>query len=609
MATSRMRRVNEVMREVLGTAISSELQDPRIGFVTVTSVDTSPDLRHARVYVSVLGSEGERERTLSGLRSAHGPLQSAINSELRLKRTPALSFEYDETVERADRITRMLATDEPAGRGARMSDVTTRTEEIEEAFAATVERLRTDRRFLLTTHEGPDGDALGSLLALHGILTQLGQDAVMFLAEKEFPLPVEYRFMPLQEVFHEPPADLADRTIVFLDCGNIDRMPVDWLRDGGDILNIDHHHDNTRFGTVNLVDDSAACTAEIIFEIAADLGAEITPEIATALYVGLITDTGMFMYENTDARSHRVAAALIDAGVEVNEIYRRLYERMPQEKLRLLARSLERVERRLDGALSFTYVSAEDYAATGADEGLTEGIIDFVRALEGTAVAAVIRDKPNSGGAARKASLRSTDGVVDVSEIARKMGGGGHRRAAGFSTDLDLRGGHRLPAVGDRRAAWLTPAPATAAGFLLVDKPAGRTSHQIVAEARRQHGLRAGHAGTLDPFATGLLVVLLGQATRLQRYVLGLPKTYLATARLGWRSTTGDPEGELTETGVLPSSARAADRAGGAAGPADLGRPGRRRAPLQTRPPRRAGRRAARARGRDPPRRARLLRS
>jgi bifunctional oligoribonuclease and PAP phosphatase NrnA len=311
-----------------------------------------------------------------------------------------------------------------------------RDPEIESAVRAVAERLAADERFLLTTHEGPDGDALGSLLGLHGVLSQLGKDSVMFLAEKEFPLPVEYRFMPLQEVFHEPPADLSDRTVVFLDCGNIDRMPVDWLQDGADILNIDHHHDNTRFGSVNLVDDTASCTAEIVLELATLLGAELTPEIATALYVGLITDTGMFMYENADARSHRAAAELIEAGVQVNEVFRRLYERMPTEKLRLLARSLDRVERHLEGALSMTYVSAEDYAATGADEVLTEGIIDHVRALEGTAVAAVIRDKPNSGGAARKASLRSTDGTVDVSEIARKMGGGGHRRAAGFSSDL-----------------------------------------------------------------------------------------------------------------------------------------------------------------------------
>ncbi len=308
-------------------------------------------------------------------------------------------------------------------------------EEVEAAAGDIVSALQEGERFLLTTHEGPDGDALGSLLALHEILEQLGKDSVMFLAEKEFPLPVEYRFLALQEVFHEPPADLADRTIVFLDCGNIDRMPVEWLKDGGRILNVDHHHDNTRFGSVNLVDVDASCTAEIVFELSHRLGAKTTKSIAQALYVGLITDTGMFMYENTNAQTHRVAAALIEAGVDVNEIFRRLYERVPEEKLRLIARALGKIDRRLDGTLSTTYLSAEDYAATGADETMTEGIIDFVRGIEGTSVAAVVRDKPESHREARKVSLRSTDGSVDVSRIARKMGGGGHRRAAGFSTD------------------------------------------------------------------------------------------------------------------------------------------------------------------------------
>jgi len=306
---------------------------------------------------------------------------------------------------------------------------------VSDALEAVVDELARGERFLITTHEGPDGDALGSMLALHQILEQLGKDSVMFLAEKEFPLPVEYRFLALQEVFHEPPVDLSDRTIVFLDCGNIDRMPVDWLRDGVRILNVDHHHDNTRFGEVNLVDVDASCTAEIVFEISKRLGATTTPEIAQALYVGLITDTGMFMYENTDARTHRVAAELIEAGVEVNEIFRRLYERVPEEKLRLVARALGKIDRQLDGALSTTYISAADYAETGADETLTEGVIDFVRGIEGTSVAAVVRDKPDSQREARKVSLRSTDGSVDVSLIARKQGGGGHQRAAGFSTD------------------------------------------------------------------------------------------------------------------------------------------------------------------------------
>jgi ribosome-binding factor A len=108
MPTARMRRVNEVIREVLGSAIATEVKDPRIGFVTVTDVDTSPDLRAARVFVSVLGTDEEREETLAGLASAHGFLQGRINAELRLKRTPALSFHYDETVERGIRVSELL---------------------------------------------------------------------------------------------------------------------------------------------------------------------------------------------------------------------------------------------------------------------------------------------------------------------------------------------------------------------------------------------------------------------------------------------------------------------------------------------------------------------
>ena len=140
-----------------------------------------------------------------------------------MKRTPTLTFHYDDTVERGD------ADLPPAGRASRER---ARPGWWHRRSSEVAAELRARERFLLTTHEGPDGDALGSLLGMHQLLDQLGKDSVMFLAAKEFPLPVEYRFLPLEEVFHEPPADLADRTIVFLDCGNIDRMPVEFLRDG-----------------------------------------------------------------------------------------------------------------------------------------------------------------------------------------------------------------------------------------------------------------------------------------------------------------------------------------------------------------------------------------
>jgi len=313
----------------------------------------------------------------------------------------------------------------------------------EAATATDLERvaseLRERDRFLLTAHEGPDGDALGSLLGMHHLLTQLGKDSVMFLAAKEIPLPIEYRFLPLEEVFHEPPADMADRTAIFLDCGNIDRMPVDFLSEGAhEIINIDHHHDNTHFGDLNLVDVEASCTAEIVYQLAHLLGARITPEMANAIYVGLVTDTGKFMYDSTSARTHRIAAELIEAGVVVDDTYRRLYEHVPIEKIRLVARALEGIQRHCNQRLVLAYIKAEDYAATGAGEEMTEGIIDHLRSIEGTEIAALIRDLGDRGRAARKVSLRSSSGDVDVSAIARKHGGGGHKRAAGFSTDLEL---------------------------------------------------------------------------------------------------------------------------------------------------------------------------
>jgi phosphoesterase RecJ-like protein len=304
---------------------------------------------------------------------------------------------------------------------------------------AVLAELRGAQKLIVVTHENVDGDALGSLIAMQGVLTALDRDSAMFIDESEFPLPQEYRFFPLPGLVTKPPEDLAERAIVFLDCGNLERNPAEaFQRPGAHILNIDHHHDNTRFGTVNLVCESASCTAEIVWDLMAGLGVEATLTVAEALYVGLITDTGRFMYENTTARSHRMAADLIDAGVDAHEIYRRVYEGVPYAKLALLARGLAKVERFDGGRLTVTALDARDFAESGAEESYSEGVIDHLRAVQGTAVAALIRDRigDKDGGGLRKVSLRASDERVDVSAIARAQGGGGHRQAAGFTTAM-----------------------------------------------------------------------------------------------------------------------------------------------------------------------------
>ncbi len=329
-------------------------------------------------------------------------------------------------------------------------------------------RLREDEKFVLATHEHPDGDALGSLIATQGLLRMLGKDSVMFIAPDDLPLPREYRMLGLEGLIHEPPGDIAERTVVFLDCGNIDRNSASVLRDGALLLNIDHHHDNTRFGTLNFVRPQASCTAEIVWQLMHGLELRPTPALAEALYVGLITDTGRFMYENTGPTAHRMAAELIEAGVEVDEVYRRLYENMPTGKLTLLALALAQLRRFDDGELTLAALSAEDFERAEAEESYSEGIIDQLRAVQGTKVAVLVRElRSGERKGQHKVSLRATDDEVDVSVIARAQGGGGHRRAAGFSTSLGedeligfLRGAiaeqlHQQPNNGHRAA---TPA-------------------------------------------------------------------------------------------------------------------------------------------------------
>ena len=168
----------------------------------------------------------------------------------------------------------------------------------------------------------------------------------------------------------------------------------------------------------------------------APLGIAPTIDIAEALYVGLVTDTGKFMYENTGPRAHVMAAELIATGIDVHQIYRRLYEGMPYPKLELLGRALAHMEHLDEGAVTFSYLSRDDFRMAGAEESYSEGIIDHLRSVEGTKVAALARELMDGDGSRKKVSLRSTDGEVDVSAIARAGGGGGHRQAAGFSTEL-----------------------------------------------------------------------------------------------------------------------------------------------------------------------------
>ena len=304
---------------------------------------------------------------------------------------------------------------------------------------AVVDAIRSHDRFLVTTHENPDGDALGSLLAAKLGLDALGKDSVMYLAG-EGPLPREYAWMPFENLRRTIPEDAADRVLLALDCANESRLGPDpeVLHSAPLVVNVDHHHDNTRFGAVNLVVGDASSTGEIVRDLLSELGVELTPDIAEALYIALVTDTGRFQYTNTTPKALRLAAELVEAGADVHKIFQDVYESVQFAKLKLLARALERAQIYEGGGLVISYLLRDDFSEVGAAEPYSEGIIEFLRAVEGADMAALIREPPRGDGPARRISLRASADEIDVSKIARASGGGGHRQAAGFSSDDSL---------------------------------------------------------------------------------------------------------------------------------------------------------------------------
>jgi phosphoesterase RecJ-like protein len=316
-----------------------------------------------------------------------------------------------------------------------MSQSTTTESDVQEIATA----IKANESFLVVAHENPDGDALGSMLATSIALRGLGKDVVMYLSG-DAPTPGEYGFLDLSDLRRTLPDDLEERVLLALDCASERRIgpEPEAVERARLVVNVDHHHDNSRFGDLNLIVDDASSTAEIVNDVLASLEIPLSPEIAEALYVALVTDTGRFQYSNTTPKALRLAADLVEAGADVHGIFRLVYETVQWAKLKLLALALERAELYENGRLVVTYLLKDDFAAVGAEEPYSEGIIDYLRSVEGSEMDALIREPPRDEGPSRRISLRSSRDEVDVSAVARAADGGGHRQAAGFSSELEI---------------------------------------------------------------------------------------------------------------------------------------------------------------------------
>lgn len=307
-----------------------------------------------------------------------------------------------------------------------------------DAFEAAVKAVEEGFVVCLSSHVNPDGDGIGSLLGLTLILRALGKEVHSALPQPE-KFPPQYLFLPGRDcLFH--PEELPDKADLFvaLDCSNPDRLDGLWSRaEGADVLlNVDHHEDNSLFGDVNLVDPGASSTSELVYRLSRKGNWDLTPEAATCLYTGLVTDTGRFQHRNTGPGALAVASELAAAGADLAAISREVYESQSLSYTRLMGRALERAEVLPDLGLVYSYVTQRDLRETGASLPETEDLIDHLRTVRGTKVAALFKELEDGR---IRVSLRSRDGA-EVGPVARALGGGGHAGAAGYTSDLDLEG-------------------------------------------------------------------------------------------------------------------------------------------------------------------------
>jgi phosphoesterase RecJ-like protein len=253
----------------------------------------------------------------------------------------------------------------------------------------------------------------------------------------EMTLPPDYDFMGLDGLVRTLPDDIGERVILAVDSATAKRTQIDpaVLEAAPLVIDVDHHHDNTRYGQLNLIVADASSTGEIVRDLMTELGVELTPRIAEAIYIALDTDTGRFQYTNTTKKAHALAIELMEHGVIPQEIYGRIYESVPFARQKLKGRALERAELYEDGRMIASYLLRGDFEELGVGEEFAEGVIDELRSVRGVELAMTIREPPEPPGAQRRISMRSATDLLDVSAIARQRGGGGHMRAAGFSTD------------------------------------------------------------------------------------------------------------------------------------------------------------------------------
>lgn len=299
--------------------------------------------------------------------------------------------------------------------------------------------IRSNDHFLVVSHVQPDGDAAGSTFAVAWMLQSLGKH---FTLINEGPIPEKFMYMAAERhtVIHNEadPGSFTQRYthVISVDCADYSRIGTVKKRFAEDvhILNIDHHATNDRFGSSNLVDEQAAATVEVLYDLCEHMKIPFTHELNVCIYSGLLTDTGGFRYANTTPKVMQIAADLLNRGVKGHELAERLLEKLSYPQISLIKSSLSTLSFAHSNQVAWLSVTLEDVTASGASNEDLDGLVNYPRNIEGVEVGLLFKER---GEGIVKVSLRS-NGKADVALVAKSFGGGGHIRAAGCTVQGTL---------------------------------------------------------------------------------------------------------------------------------------------------------------------------
>lgn len=304
-----------------------------------------------------------------------------------------------------------------------------------------IQQFNNSNKIIVVTHTHPDGDAIGSLIAMGMSLEALNKKITLYC---ESLIPAVYRFLPEVHRVVNKIGNLNYDMAVILDCGDLSRVgqTVSYLEQIPVIVNIDHHVTNTRFGHLQLIDTSACATAEIVYRLIKQMGLPFSKSVATSIYTGILADTGSFRFSNTNKAAFAICQEMVEIGVDPHNIAQHVYGTYSLSRIKLLNLALDSIELSENGKLSIMTLTQKMFDETNTKPEDVDGLINYAQRIEDVEVAALIQEHHNGNENSRTTnrfhvSLRS-DGTFDVAAIAAMFGGGGHSSAAGFSIEETL---------------------------------------------------------------------------------------------------------------------------------------------------------------------------